>query len=109
MKKGKNDAFFGENRLTVNTQRDDVNTFRICYNFRLQGSGSLVKGQYAGRKAPGQPLTRRHGQPFSQESNWLLSCLPARAGVTGTGPRAGSQGGALSPRRAFRQIIFPAC
>ena len=58
-----------------------------------------VKYRSAG---PGQPLTRRHGQPFSQESNWLLSCLPARAEVKGTGPLAGPQGSALSPRRAFR-------
>ena len=47
----------------------------------FMGAGSVVKGQYAGCTASGQPLTEQRGKPFSAGTAvhiLPLPCLPAR-------------------------------
>ena len=53
-----------------------------------KGSGSGVNGQYAGRGAPGQPLTERHGLP--SHAGCSKCCTPASLAKGGSGQSPGA-------------------
>ena len=50
-------------------------------HIRRSGRGSGVKGQDAGRKAAGQPLTERHGNTLLSGKAFKCLSLPPRRGA----------------------------